>query len=197
VPTGSYTDGLTSTEPSPAPTKVSSTAPVPSVKPTPAEKRRTLKDVDRGLAVYDDVYVTPAKGWRKYSAAKYSVSLEARGRGGAIVAVDPFGYAAATGVPKVVDVLVRADHLVGVKKEPVRRMRPANSNISSQAQQSFSGRVREDGISVSIVGRCTTMTGVESIHNVTVTLCVEAPKADSGPAFRDATVMLASIARSI
>lgn len=196
VPTGSYTDGLTSTEPSPASTKVPRTAPVPSVKPTPAERRRTLKDVDRGLAVYDDVYVTLAKGWRKYHTTKHSVSLEAPGRG-AIVAVEPFGYIAATGVPKMVDIMVRADHMVGVKKEPVRRMRPANSNISSQAQQSYSGLVRKDGLSVSLVGRCTTMTGVDSIHNVTVTLCVVALKADSGPAFRDATAMLASIARSI
>jgi hypothetical protein len=41
------------------------------------------------------------------------------------------------------------------------------------------------------------MTGVESIHNVTVTLCVEARKDDPSATFRDATRMLASVARSI
>jgi hypothetical protein len=41
------------------------------------------------------------------------------------------------------------------------------------------------------------MTGVESIHNVTVTLCVAARKDIRAEVFRDATRMLASVARSI
>lgn len=48
-----------------------------------------------------------------------------------------------------------------------------------------------------IVGRCTTMTGVESIHNVTVTVCVEALKDAWDVVLRDANRMLASVARSI
>jgi hypothetical protein len=38
---------------------------------------------------------------------------------------------------------------------------------------------------------------VESIHNVTVTLCVEGRKDDPAAAFRDANQMLASVARFI
>jgi hypothetical protein len=195
VPTGSFTDGLTSTEPSPEPTDVPSSAPVPS--PTPTEKRRTLKDVDRGIAVYDDVYVSPAKGWRKIRAAKYSATLGADGRGGVVVIVTPIGYPAAAAVPGMVDIMIQADHLAGVQKGRVTKLRPANSNIGSQAQMSFSGRFRQNSATISLAGRCTTMTGVESIHNVTVTLCVEARKDDPTAAFRDATRMLASVARSI
>lgn len=199
VPTGSFTDGLTSPEPSPKPsdepTDVPSRAPVPS--PTPTEKRRTLKDVDRGIAVYDDVYVSPAKGWRKVRAAKYSTALVANGRGVVDVIVTPIGYPAAAAVPRMVDLMIQADHLAGVQRGPVKTLRPANSNISSQAQMSFSGRFRQNGVTISLAGRCATMTGVESIHNVTVTLCVEARKDDPNAAFRDATRMLASVARSI
>jgi hypothetical protein len=199
VPTGSFTDGLTSTEPSYSPsdepTDVPSSAPVPS--PTPTEKRRTLKDVDRGIAVYDDVYVSPAKGWRKIRAAKYSTALAADGRGIVDVVVTPVGYPAAAAVPSIVNLMIEADHLAGVQKGPVKKLRPANSNIGSQAQMSFSGRFRQNGVTFSLAGRCTTMTGVESIHNVTVTLCVEARKDDPNAAFRDATRMLASVARSI
>jgi hypothetical protein len=84
-----------------------------------------------------------------------------------------------------------------VQKGPVKTLRPANSNIASQAQMTFSGRYKQNGGTVSLTGRCTTMTGVESIHNVTVTLCVEARKDDPSATFRDATRMLASVARSI
>jgi hypothetical protein len=199
VPTGSFTDGLTSTgpslKPSDEPTDVPRRRPVPS--PTPTEKRRTLKDVDRGIAVYDDVYVSPAKGWRKIRAAKYSTTLGADGRGVAVVIVTPIGYPAAAAVPGMVDIMIEADHLAGVQKGPVKTLRRANSNISSQAQMSFAGRFRQNGATISLAGRCTTMTGVESIHNVTVTLCVEARKDDPTAAFRDATRMLASVARSI
>jgi hypothetical protein len=204
VPTGSYTDGLSnsSTEPSDEPTSSDEptqpppSEPVPS--PTPTEQRRTLQDVDKGLKVYDDVYVEPAKGWRKYRSTKYSVGIEAQGRGGAaLVIVTPVGYPAASAVPNFVHSMIEADHLTGVQKGAVKTLRPANSNIASQAELSFSGRFKQNGVSVSLAGRCTTMTGVESIHNVTVTLCVEARKDNSAAAFRAATRMLASVARSI
>jgi hypothetical protein len=199
TPTGSFTDGLTSTEPSPEPSEEPSGVPssVPVPPPTPTEKRRTLKDVDRGIAVYDDVYVSPAKGWRKIRAAKYSATLGADGRGAVVVIVTPIGYPAAAAVPGMVGIMIDADHLAGVQKGTVKTLRPANSNIGSQAQMSFSGRFRQNGATISLAGRCTTMTGVESIHNVTVTLCVEARKDDPTAAFRDAQRMLASVARSI
>jgi hypothetical protein len=84
-----------------------------------------------------------------------------------------------------------------VQKGPVKTLRPANSNIDSQAQMSFTGRLRQNGVSVSLIARCTTMTGVESIHNVTVSVCVESTKDTAETAFRDAARMLASVARSI
>ena len=203
VPSGSYTDGLMSIEPSTEastePTEAPSSEPVPSPtpSPTPTEKRRTLKDVDQGIKVYDDVYVHPAKGWRKFHATKFSATLVAEGRGVVYVIVSPVGYPAASAVPTMVGVVAKADNLTGVQKGSVKILRPANSNIGSQAQMAFTGRLRENGVTYSLTGRCTTMTGVESIHNVTVTLCVEARKDNPDAAFRDATRMLASVARSI
>lgn len=41
------------------------------------------------------------------------------------------------------------------------------------------------------------MTGVESVHNVTVTLCVAARKDAQQPVFKDGDRMLASVARSL
>jgi cytoskeletal protein RodZ len=203
VPSGSYTDGLSQPSPEPSddptpsdePTEPPTSEPVPS--PTPTEKVRTLKDIDKGLQVYDDVYVELAGGWRKFRGTKYSVTLGAQGRGVAVVLVSPIGYPAASAVPSVVRTMIEVDHLTGVQKGPVKTLRPANSNIASQAQMTFSGRYKQNGGTVSLTGRCTTMTGVESIHNVTVTLCVEARKDDPSATFRDATRMLASVARSI
>jgi hypothetical protein len=92
---------------------------------------------------------------------------------------------------------IEADHLTGVQMGAVKTLRSAYSNIASQAELSFSRRFKQNGVSMSLVGRCTTMTGVVSIHRATVTLCVEARKDNSDAAFRDATRMLASVARSI
>jgi hypothetical protein len=202
APTNSSTEASTeptptSTEPSEQPTPTETPAETPTPSPTPTEKRRTLKDVDQGIKVYDDVYVNPAKGWRKLGASKYTVTLVADRGGVAYVAVYPVGYPAATAVKGAVRQVTVLDRLTGVQTGPVKTLRPANSNISSQAQMSFSGRLKHEGVTYSLVGRCTSMSGVESIHNVTVTLCVEARKDNSGAAFRDATKMLASVARSI
>jgi hypothetical protein len=41
------------------------------------------------------------------------------------------------------------------------------------------------------------MTGVESIHNVSIMVCVEGRKDDPDAAFRDMPRMLASVTRSI
>jgi hypothetical protein len=69
VPSGSYTDGLSQPSPEPSddptpsdePTEAPSSEPVPS--PTPTEKVRTLKDIDKGLQVYDDATSSsPAAG---------------------------------------------------------------------------------------------------------------------------------------
>lgn len=206
APTGSYTDGLSSAEPTPTPTPsdepTAATEPTeppsePLPSPTPSEKRRTVKDVDKGLEVYDDVYVELAKGWRKLHTTKYSVTLGAEGRGVAYVVVSPVGYPAASAVPAMVGMVKRADKLTGVQNGKVTTLKPANSNIGSQARLSFTGRFTQNGATVSVAGRCTTMTGVESIHNVTVAVCVEARKDDTAAAYRDAGRMLASVARSI
>jgi hypothetical protein len=204
VPTGSYTDGLATPESSPSPTDVPSSTPTepvptPTPSPTPTERRRTLKDVDEGIKVYDDVYVKPASGWRKYRQTKYAVVLSSppSQAGAVLVGVDPVGYAAATAASKAAQVMIDADHLTGVRKQSVKALRPANSNIGSQTELSYSGRFRENGVTVALVGRCIAMTGVESIHNVTVVVCVEARKDAPAAAFRDANRMLASVARSI
>jgi hypothetical protein len=206
VPTATFTDGLSSPEPSADPTDTPTTVPspeptltpTPSPTPTPTERRRTLKDVDEGLKVYDDVYVKPAKGWVKARQTKYSVTLGSQSRTGVVVVlVSPIGLPAATAVPAVAQQLIAVDHLTGVRKEPVRTLTPANSNIGSQAEMSFTGRYTQSGVTVSLASRCTTMTGVASIHNVTVTVCVEARKDVREAAFRDAARMLASVARSI
>jgi hypothetical protein len=202
VPTATFTDGLSSPEPSAdptdPPTTVPSPEPTPSPSPTPTERRRTLKDVDQGLLVYDDVYIKPASGWRKFHSSKYTITLVPPSRTGIVlVVVNPVGYPAAKTVPVIVRELVALDKLTGVQKGAVKTLSPANSNIASQAQISFTARLRQNGVSASLSARCTTMTGVESIHNVTVSVCVEARKDTAEAAFRDANRMLASVARSI
>jgi hypothetical protein len=114
-----------------------------------------------------------------------------------LVVVNPVGYPAAKAVPVIVRDLIALDKLAAVVKGPVKSLSPANSNIQSQAQMSYTGRLRQNGASVSVTARCTTMTGVESIHNVTVSVCVQARPDVADKAFRDATRMLASVARSI
>ncbi len=186
IPSGSFTDGL------------SSTAPTPKSAKTPAERKRTVKDIDAGIAIYDDVYIQPARGWKKEKKTKDTVWLLARGKGVVLVAVDPFGVDAFEAVPHVVSGLVKADRLTGVNKGPARKLKPANSNIAGEAQQNFSGRLHtSDGVTLSLVGKCTTITGVESIHNVTVSVCIEALKSEYTSAFRDYAKMLASVTRSI
>ncbi|MFC5260797.1 hypothetical protein ACFPJ1_01650 [Kribbella qitaiheensis] len=114
-----------------------------------------------------------------------------------IVLVNPIGYPATTAVRLVTRRLVEADGLTAVRMNPVKSLSPANSNIAGQARMDFSGRFAKNGAVISIVGRCTTMTGVDSIHNVTVTVCVEALKDAWDVVLRDANRMLASVARSI
>lgn len=203
LPTATYSDGLSSpdpsTQPSATPTDTPTTVPTPTPTPTPTERRRTLKDVDQGIKVYDDVYVKPATGWRKDRSTQYSVTLSSRSRAGAVfVMVNPVGYPARVAVSAVAADLIKADRLTGVRKSSVKTLSPANSNIDNQAQLTYSGRYTTSGGGVlSLVARCTTMTGVESIHNVTVTLCVAARKDDQTAVFRDGTRMLASVAKSI
>jgi len=199
MPTATYSDGVTSSE-TPSPT--ASTSPTPPPKPTPTpspERRRTLKDIDEGLKVYDDVYVKPASGWRKARSTQYSITLGAQNKPGAVmVVVSPAGYPARVAVGPVAQALIAADHLKAVKKSAVKTLSPANSNIGSQAQLSYSGRYTgPNGAVISLVARCTTMTGVESIHNVTVTLCVAARKDAQTSVFRDGDRIVASVARSI
>lgn len=202
MPTATYSDGLTSESPSPT---APSYTPMPPTSPeptrtfaTPQERRRTLKDIDQGLKVYDDVYVKPAPGWRKEHQEKYSVSLLAPGRGAAYVIVSPIAYRADKAATQAADTVINIDHWVGARKEPVETVTPANSNIATQAQIALSGRIHtKTGGSISMVARCTVMTGVESIHNVTVVFCVEGRKDDPNAAYKDMPRMLASIARSI
>jgi hypothetical protein len=202
APTGSYTDGLASTAPSSEPTETPSTSPsaepTPTPSPTPTERRRTLKDVDKGIQVYDDVFVNPASGWSKYRQTKTALVLKSASRDALVfVGVDPVGYPAAKAAATGAEVLIDGDHLTGVRKAPVKTLRPANSNIDNQAELSYSAVYRKNGVSASLVGRCTAMTGVESIHNVTVVVCVEARKDSRDAAFRATSRMLASVARSI
>ena len=200
LPTATYTDGVTSTDslsPTQNPSPTYTPKPTPTFAP-PSERRRTLKDIDQGIKVYDDVYVKPAPGWKKVHTEKYTVSLLAPGRGAAYVVVSPVAYRAEKAAPDAANLVVRIDHLVGVKKNPVEVVTAANSNIDTQAQISFSGRIHTpSGGSISMVARCTVMTGHESIHNVTVIFCVEGRQDDPNAAFRDMPRMLASIARSI
>ncbi|MGW6197151.1 hypothetical protein ACWF0M_13490 [Kribbella sp. NPDC055110] len=204
IPTATFTDGVATPTASPStedPSATPSTTPAPSYtpKPTPAERRRTLKDVDKGIQVYDDVYVEPAAGWKKSRATTYSVTLGATTKAGAaMVVVSPAGIAPRTAVATVARALIKADHLKAAKLGPVRTVSPANSNIGAQAEMTYSGRyTAPDGAVFSLVARCTTMTGVESIHNVTVTLCVAARKDAQKSVFKDGARMLASVARSI
>ncbi|WP_432886550.1 hypothetical protein ACQPYH_03755 [Kribbella sp. CA-245084] len=199
MPTVSYSDGVTSSE-TPSPTSsVPSYTPEPT--PTPSatpERRRTLKDVDEGILVYDDVYVKPLSGWTRKQKYKTGVLLADPSKGGVLfVVVDPVGYSAAEAASSVAKGLITGSRMTGVQKEPAKTLRPANSNIGAQAELSFSGRIRTNGVSVSLVGRCTAMTGVESIHTVTVIVCVEARKDTRSAVYRDGTRMLASVARSI
>jgi hypothetical protein len=204
MPTATYSDGLTSGSPSPtqipSPTAPPSYTPAPTPTPVPPpERRRTLRDIDEGIKVYDDVYVKPATGWRKDRSTQNSVTLGSRNRPGAVlVVVSPVGLPARVAVGSVAQALITADHLKGVRKALVKTVSPANSNIGSQAQLSYSGRyTAPNGAVFSLVAKCTTMTGVESIHNVTATLCVAARKDAQAAVFRDGDRMLASIARSI
>ncbi|WP_427886264.1 hypothetical protein ACQHIV_26910 [Kribbella sp. GL6] len=202
LPTATYSDAVTTPSADPAtepPTPAYTQSATPAPEPTPApERRRTLKDIDTGLLVYDDVYVQPVKGWRKLYATKSTMTLGPASKGAImLVVVNPVGYPAAKTVPIIVRDVIGLDKLTGVVKGPVKTLPPANSNIQSQAQMSYSGRLRQNGASVSLTARCTTMTGVESVHNVTVSVCVEARTDLTGTAFRDADRMLASVARSI
>ncbi|WP_327639573.1 hypothetical protein OHB24_14775 [Kribbella sp. NBC_00482] len=204
VATATFTDEVSTPSASPStepPTTAPSATPTPSYtpKPTPAERRRTLKDVDKGIAVYDDVYVTPAAGWRKSRSTTYSVTLGATTKAGAaVVVVSPAGISPRTAVVATAQALIKADKLKAAKQGPVRTVSPANSNIGAQAEMTYSGRyTAPNGAVFSLVSRCTTMTGVESIHNVTVTLCVAARKDAQKSVFKDGDRMLASVARSI
>ena len=179
--TDTFTDGLTTGSPT----------------PTATERKRTLRDIDQGLAIFDDVYIKPAKGWRTHKKNKHAISLVYPGRGAVIVVVDPVGYPAVAAARSAVQNMIDAENLTGVKRGTVRKVSAANSNIAQQAQGTFGGRAHAGDVSVTLTGKCTTMTGVESIHNVTVSVCVEAPKADSAAGFRDAAKMLSSVARSI
>jgi hypothetical protein len=158
-----------------------------------------LKDLDVGIHVYDDIYVAPAPGWRKTESTARSVLLETSALPGAVVvAVSPAGWPARLGVAQAVDEMIAADRMKAVKKGAVRTMTPANSNVLAQAEQQYSGRVTaKNGVVVSLVARCTTLTGVESVHNVTVTVCVAAGHDQQRAVFRAADRMLASVARSI
>jgi hypothetical protein len=202
MPTATYSDCVTVSSPSPTPPPSATESPTYTPEPTPApspERSRTLKDVDQGIKVYDDVYVKPASGWGKDRSTKYSVTLGARNRPGAVmVVVSPVGYPASEAVSAVAQGLITADHLKGARKGSVKTLRPANSNIGDQAQLSYSGRyTAPNGVVFSLVAKCTTMTGVDSIHNVTVTVCV-ASRADAKDlVFREGDRMLASVARSI
>lgn len=202
MPTATYSDGVTSGE-TPSPTAPPSYTPEPAPTPTPTrtatpERRRTLKDIDKGIEVYDDVFVNPAPGFKKIHESTYSVSLLAEGRAAAYVIVSPVAYPARTFVGAAADEVIKIDHWVSPKKGAIKTMSPANSNIDNQAQISLSGRIHlKSGGSVSMVARCVAMTGVESIHNVSVVLCVEGPQSNPDAAYRDMPRMLASVARSI
>jgi hypothetical protein len=50
---------------------------------------------------------------------------------------------------------------------------------------------------VTLMARCTTLTGVETVHNVTVTVCVAASRDSKTAVFKATDRMLASVARSI
>ncbi|WP_350279298.1 hypothetical protein [Kribbella sp. HUAS MG21] len=211
LPTATYSDGLTNPSGQPSATAPPTTQPTsqpsqsaqPPSQTTPpgvGERRRTLKDIDTGIHVYDDIYVTPAPGWRKGKTTKYSVLLETSALPGAVlVAVAPStGWPARLGVAAAVDQMIAADRMKGVKKGAVRTMAPANSNVGSQAEQPYSGRITtQNGIVVSLVARCTTLTGVETVHNVTVTVCAVARRESRSAVFKAADRMLASVARSI
>ncbi|NUR97003.1 MAG: hypothetical protein HOV67_17320 [Kribbellaceae bacterium] len=202
LPTATYSDGLTGSS-SPSPTdSVSPTAPpayTPDPTPTPTpERRRTLKDLDKGLLVYDDVYVDPLSGWTKVWQSKYGLVLRSKALGAVVtVIVAPVGYPSATNVVAVTDGLNRGAKLTSVRKAPVKTLRPSNSNIAEQAELSFTGRLKSGGVTVSVAGRCTSMTGVDSIHNVTVSFCVEVRRDLKDSVFRDGDRMLDSVARSI
>ncbi len=179
--TDTLTDGLTTGSPT----------------PTSKERKRTLRDVDQGLPIYDDVYVKPAKGWTKDYKGRYSIVLGANGKGFFTVVVETVGYEAKTVVPEYARGIAKAYKIYGLKLGTVRKVKPANSNISSQAQVSFTGRLKLSGATYSVSGRCTSMTGVESIHNVTVSSCAIASKDVASISFRDTAKMTASLARSI
>jgi hypothetical protein len=198
MPTATYPDGVTSSE-TPSPTAPPSYTPEPALTPTPTpDRRRTLRDIDQGIQVSDDVYVNPVSGWRKDRRTKYSVDVASPTKHGVvIVLVNPIGYPATTAVRSDTRQLVETDRLTAVRMNSVKSLSPANANIAGQARMDFSGRYANNGAVISIVGRCTTMTGVESIHNVTVTVCVEALKDAWDVVLTDANRMLASVARSI
>jgi hypothetical protein len=157
-----------------------------------------LADVDVGLLVYDDVYVKPADGWKRTTKGRRGVVLTAPGKGAFTVNVATVGVEAATALPIVVDQLIKDDELTAVRRSDVRTVRSGNPNLASQALIDYSGRAQLDsGVTVTISARCTTMTGVESIHEVTVTSCLTAVRADWEAALADSAGMFASVARSI
>lgn len=186
-----------STTPNPAATESPTTDPSPPQ--AAGERRRTLKDIDVGILVYDDIYVAPAPGWRQTFRTEHSVTVaRANSPGLADIAVSPAGWPARLGVAQAVKEMIDADHLEGAEKSAVHTVPPANSNILAQAEQSYSGRITtKDGVVFSFAGRCTTMTGVESVHNVTVTLCAVVRADLQKAVFKDADRMLATLARSI
>ncbi|HWD80398.1 MAG TPA: hypothetical protein VG497_15985 [Kribbella sp.] len=186
----------------PATTDPATTEP-PTTDPSPpqaaGERRRTLKDIDVGILVYDDIYVAPAPGWRQTFRTEHSVTVaRVNSAGLADIAVSPAGWPARLGVAQAVKEMIDADHLEGAEKGAVHTMPPANSNVLAQAEQSYTGRITtKDGVVFSFAGRCTTMTGVESVHNVTVTLCAVVRADLQKAVFKDADRMLATLARSI
>lgn len=175
-----------------------SASPVPSDPTSPSPSASQNDPVDSGLLVFDDVYVKPADGWKRTKKERRVLALSAPDKGAFTVNVATVGVEATTALPLVVDQLIRDDGLTAVRKGEVLSVRPAFSNIASQALMDYSGRVQLDsGVSVTISARCTTMTGVESIHEVTVTSCLTAVRADWQEALEDSAGMFASVARSI
>lgn len=165
---------------------------------TPSSTPSASPDDDPGLPVYDGIRVTPADGWKRTRKERRVLVLTAPGKGAFTVNVATVGVEARTALPLVVDQLIRDDGLTAVRKGEVLTVKPTFSTIASQALMDYSGRIQLDsGVSVTINARCTTMTGVESDHEVTVTSCLTAVRSDWEAALEDSSGMFASVARSI
>jgi hypothetical protein len=140
MPTATYSDGVTSSE-TPSPTAPPSYTREPALTPTPTptpERRRTLRDIDQSIQVYDDVYVNPASGWRKDRRTTYSVDVASPTKPGVvIVLVNPIGYPATTAVRSVTRQLVEADRLTAVRMNPVK----------SSARRTRTSQARRGGVS--------------------------------------------------